>query len=70
MSKQSTDLFESIFKANSESNTLAVCVKCGSTATYRGTPKEVNDAAEQFYKIHERCWRGIGNQATINNKRP
>lgn len=39
------------------SSMLVVCPKCGSSATYVGSPKEVNEAAEQFYQLHEGCYR-------------
>lgn len=39
------------------SSTLTVCRRCGSTATYRGSPDKVNAAAKEFYELHERCWK-------------
>lgn len=35
------------------SSTLCVCGYCGSTATFYGTPEEINSAAREFYQIHE-----------------
>lgn len=39
------------------SSTLTVCRRCGSTATYRGSPDKVNAAAKEFYDLHERCYQ-------------
>jgi hypothetical protein len=39
------------------SSTMTACVKCGSTATYRGSPEKVNAAAKEFYEIHQQCWQ-------------
>lgn len=39
------------------SSMLVACVRCGSSATYRGSPEKINEAAKVFYEIHERCWQ-------------
>jgi hypothetical protein len=36
---------------------LVACVRCGSSATYRGSPEKINEAAKVFYELHERCWQ-------------
>lgn len=39
------------------SSMLVCCVRCGSTATYRGSPEKINTAAKEFYDLHERCYQ-------------
>lgn len=39
------------------SSAMAVCNRCGSTATYRGSPEKVNTAMKEFYELHERCYQ-------------
>lgn len=41
------------------SSILVACVKCGSSANYRGSPDKINEAARVFYEIHERCWQRV-----------
>ena len=50
---ESKNPLEQLFK----SSTLCACQQCGSTATYYGTPEEINAAAQEFYELHERCWK-------------
>lgn len=39
------------------SSMLVACPKCGSSATYNGSPDKINAAAKEFYELHERCWQ-------------
>lgn len=39
------------------SSMLTACARCGSTATYRGSPEKINAAAKEFYELHERCYQ-------------
>lgn len=39
------------------SSMLVCCARCGSTATYRGSPEKINAAAKEFYDLHERCYQ-------------
>lgn len=39
------------------SSMLTCCQRCGSTATYRGSPDKINAAAKEFYELHERCYQ-------------
>lgn len=37
-----------------QSNMLCACGYCGSSATYRGKPDEINKAMTEFYEFHKR----------------
>lgn len=52
------------------SSLMTCCPRCGSTATYRGSPEKINAAAKEFYELHERCYqRGRDQQHGIGEKR-
>lgn len=53
MSTKESDLLNKL----TASSMLVACARCGSTATYRGSPKEINEAAEKYYELHERCYQ-------------
>lgn len=39
------------------SSLLVACARCGSSATYRGSPDKINAAMKEFYELHERCYQ-------------